>query len=115
MFRDNEIVAVQPDDVVFHQGEESDFLYYVADGEYRVEVNGRHVANITPHDILMGEMSFLLEESRSATVTANTPGKLIKISKEDFINIIKNQPYYGLFLSKLIAKRLHRLSRGLLS
>lgn len=113
-FRDNEVVEFKQNDIVFKQGEESDFLYYVAEGEYRVEVNRKHIANLTPDDILIGEMSFLLEESRSATVIANTPGRLIKISKEAFINILKYQPYYGLFLSKLIAKRLHRLNRGVL-
>jgi len=114
-FRDNEVVKFKPGDVVFRQGEDSDFLYYVAEGEYKVIVNGNHVANLTSDDILVGEMSFLLEESRSATVIASTHGNLIKITKESFINILKNQPYYGLFLSKLIAKRLHRLSRGILS
>ncbi len=115
VIRDNEVLTCAPGAVIFEQGEASDFLYYVAEGIYRVEVNGNHVANLTPDDMLMGEMSFLLEETRSATVTAQTHGRLIKISKEDFINIIKNQPYYGLFLSKLLATRLHRLSRGILS
>ena len=114
-FRDSEIVQCRSGDLIFRQGEASDYLYYVAEGEYRVLVDGNHVANLTPADVLMGEMSLLLEETRSATVIANTDGRLIRISKEDFINIIKHQPYYGLFLSKLIAKRLHRLSRGMLS
>ena len=111
VMKDNELVEFEPGDVVFQQGEESDFLYYLAEGVYSVQINGKHVDNLTPDDILIGEMSFLLEEQRSATVVATTPGKLIKVSKEDFINIIQNQPYYGLFLSKLIAKRLHRLGR----
>ena len=115
VLRDNEIVNCKAGDVIIRQGESSDFLYYVAEGEYRVLVNGNHVANLSPADVLLGEMSFLLEETRSATVIATTPGRLIKITKEDYINIIKHQPYYGLFLSKLIAKRLHRLSRGRLS
>jgi len=115
VLRDNEIVECRPGERVIRQGEASDCLYYVAEGEYRVLVNGNHVANLSPADVLMGEMSFLLEETRSATVIANTPGRLVKITKEDFINIIKHQPYYGLFLSKLMAKRLHRLSRGQLS
>jgi hypothetical protein len=115
VLRDNEIVTCKAGDTIIRQGESSDYLYYVAEGEYRVLVNGNHVANLSPADVLLGEMSFLLEETRSATVIATTPGRLIKISKEDYVNIIKHQPYYGLFLSKLIAKRLHRLSRGMLS
>jgi CheY-like chemotaxis protein len=115
VLRDNEVVECSPGQSIIKQGDVSDFLYYVAEGEYRVIVDGNHVANLTPADVLMGEMSLLLEETRSATVIASTPGRLVKISKQDFINIIKHQPYYGLFLSKLMAKRLHRLSRGLLS
>lgn len=110
-FRDNETVLVAPEDVVFCQGEESSFIYYVAEGEYRVLVNGEWVANITPEDVFMGEMSFLLEETRSATVIANTPGRLVKISKESLVNAIKRHPHYGMFLAKLLAQRLVRQNR----
>jgi anti-sigma regulatory factor (Ser/Thr protein kinase)/CheY-like chemotaxis protein len=111
VFQDNEVVEVQAQQVVFRQGEESSFLYYVAEGEYRVVVAQRVVATIRPEDVLMGEMSFLLEETRSATVIANTPGRLIKITKESFINGIRAQPYYGLFLAKLLARRLDQRNR----
>jgi len=107
-FLQNESLDCQPGDVIFREGEESDFLYYIAEGEYLVNVDGRAVNKVTPGDMLMGELSFLLEESRSATVIADTPGRLIKISKEAFVNIIKEHPYYGIFLSKLIARRLVR-------
>ncbi|MBI4082760.1 MAG: cyclic nucleotide-binding domain-containing protein [Candidatus Lambdaproteobacteria bacterium] len=109
-FSGSDFLQCSPGDVVFRQGEESNFLYYVAEGEYRVEINGVPVAKVTPADILVGEMSFLLQDRRSATVIANTPGRLIKISKQTFINSLKNQPYYGLFLAKLLARRLNRAS-----
>ena len=101
----------EPEEVVFREGEESTFLYYIAEGEFRVETNNRTLATMNPADILLGEMSFLLEESRSATVIANSAGKLIKISKETFVESIKAKPHYGLFLAKLIAQRLQRLSQ----
>lgn len=110
-FKDNDTVLVVPGQEIFRQGEESSFIYYVAEGEYNVLVNGRPVAVVTPEDVFMGEMSFLLEETRSATVIANTPGKLIKISKESLVNAIKKQPYYGMFLAKLLAQRLVRQNR----
>ena len=111
VFQDHEVVDFQPGDMVFREGEESDFLYYVAEGEYRVEVENKEVATITPADILIGEMSFLLQETRSATVYASTPGKLIKISSAAFVNSIRSEPYYGLFLAKLLAQRLYNLAR----
>ena len=93
VFRDQEVELFQPGDWVFREGEESDFLYYIAEGEYRVEVEGKQVATITPADILMGEMSFLLQEHRSADVVANTQVKLIKISSAALISGCKDQPY----------------------
>lgn len=112
--RDNEMLECAPGDVIFNQGEASDYLYYVAAGEFQVVANGHQVATLTPADMLMGEMSLLLEETRSATVIARTPGRLIRISKQDFIDIVKREPYYGLFLARLMARRLYRLSHGVL-
>ena len=66
---------------------------------------------MTPADMLIGEMSFLLDESRSATVIAKSPATLIKISKEVFVERIKEKPYYGLFLARLLAQRLERLGQ----
>jgi CRP-like cAMP-binding protein/CheY-like chemotaxis protein len=107
-FHTSEILTVAPDDVVCRQGEESASIFYVAEGEFRVIINGRTVSTITPNDILVGEMSFLLDERRTATVIANTPGRLIRINKEEFVKGIKAQPYYAIFLAKLLAQRLWR-------
>jgi len=115
VFGDSEIVEFQPNEIVFRQGEESSFLYYIAEGEFRVELNNHYLNTINPSDLLIGEMSFLLEETRSATVIANTKARLIKISKEAFIESIKTKPYYGIFLAKLIAQRLQRLGQRMMS
>lgn len=112
-FINNEILEFEPGDVVCHQGEDTSVLYYIAEGEYDIEIDGQVIAMLTPYDMLIGEMAFLLQEKRSATVRASTKGRLIKISKEDFVNTIKEFPYYGVFLSKLLAERLQRASHKL--
>ena len=56
----------------------------------------------------MGEMSFLLNQKRSATIRATSSGKLILMTQKTFINVIRQHPHYGIFLSKLLAKRLVR-------
>ena len=105
----NEVITCQPGDVIFREGEESDFLYYIAEGLYDIVIGGKIVDTVSPKDILMGEMSFLLEARRTSDVVAQTQGKLLKISKQDFIDIVKNQPYYGVFLARLMAQRLYRI------
>jgi len=35
---------------------------------------------------------------------------LIRISKQDFVNLIKDSPHYGIFLARLLAQRLAKLN-----
>ena len=56
----------------------------------------------------MGEMAFLLNNKRSAAVYAEEKGKLIKISRKSFVHVMKNYPHYGIFLSKLLARKIVR-------
>ncbi|MBI2807591.1 MAG: cyclic nucleotide-binding domain-containing protein [Planctomycetes bacterium] len=101
-------VAVRTGDIVFQEGEPGDFLYYIAKGHYEVLVKNQVVSSMGADDILMGEMAFLLNNHRTATVRATTPGTLIRMSKKDFVEALKANPHYGLFLARLLAQRLQR-------
>ncbi|MCI5222327.1 MAG: hypothetical protein D3924_06560, partial [Candidatus Electrothrix sp. AR4] len=80
-------------EIIFQQGEPSNFLYYIANGNYDIIVNEKIVSSLNPDDIFMGEMSFLLNNHRSATVRARTDGHLIEISKKEFVKSIKKKPH----------------------
>jgi len=86
------------------------FLYYIVKGQYEVIHNGTAVSVLSPDDVFMGEMSFLLNNRRSATVRAAATGKLIEISKKAFVEAIKRKPHYAVFLSRLLAQRIQRLN-----
>jgi len=60
----------------------------------------------------MGEMAFLLDNQRSATVKAESPGKLIEITKQEFVEAIKAKPHYGIFLCRLLAQRIQRTNQS---
>ncbi|MCL2129239.1 MAG: cyclic nucleotide-binding domain-containing protein [Treponema sp.] len=107
-FSREQIIHVKKGDVVLTEGDTSDFLYYISSGTYDVLHNNKKVGYMSPEDIFMGEMSFLLNQRRSATIKATSPGKLILLTQKTFINVIHEFPHYGIFLSKLIAKRLVR-------
>ena len=107
-FSRERIVSVQQGDVVLREGEPSDYLYYISSGTYEVFHNEKSVGSLSPQDIFMGEMSFLLNQRRSATIKATSEGKLVLLTQRTFINIIRDYPHYGVFLSKLLAKRLMR-------
>jgi anti-sigma regulatory factor (Ser/Thr protein kinase) len=102
---------VRPGQVVFRNGEPGNFMYYIVKGQYDVIVDGRVMSTLSPDDVFMGEMSFLLNNRRNATVKARTAGTLIPISKDDFVKAVKRKPHYALFLSRLLAQRIQRSNR----
>jgi len=107
-------IIVKAGDKVLKQGERSNCLYYIVNGIYEVVLNGKKIAELNPSDVFLGEMSFLLNNKRVADVIAKTDGKLIEISKKSFVNIIKKYPHYGLFLARLLAKRLERNNKNII-
>lgn len=107
-FRNEEEVYCDSGEIIFSEGERSSYLYYIISGEFEVSVAGKPVGILRPPDLFMGEMSFLLNRIRSATVIATRPSKLLKISQKSFIKIIKKYPNYMLLLSRLLAQRLSR-------
>jgi len=107
-FRKEEIVEVERGEIIFREGEESDYLYYIVSGKYYVYHRRKRVGQLNQNDIFMGEMSFLLSNKRNGTIKAADKGKIIKISRKAFVTLVKDYPYYGIFLSRLLARRLAR-------
>jgi anti-sigma regulatory factor (Ser/Thr protein kinase) len=96
---------------VFTEGEESNNLYYIVAGKMQVYHRNERLSTLTASDIFLGEMSFLLNDRRSATVISEGTSRLLPISKNDFINAVKGNPHYGIFLARLLAQRLSRLNQ----
>jgi CRP-like cAMP-binding protein len=105
-FAKEEVITVKKGDVVMNDGEVADCLYYISSGHFSVYHKKKVVGTITPSDIFMGEMAFLLSNTRTATVVADRQGKIIKIPRESFISVIKEYPQYSMFISKLLARKL---------
>jgi anti-sigma regulatory factor (Ser/Thr protein kinase) len=103
-----EVAIFQKGEVVFSENEESSHLYYILTGEFEVSVGGTRVGHLAPADMFMGEMSFLLNKRRTATVVSLNRSRLLKISHRSFIRIIKTHPNYMLVLARLLAQRLSR-------
>jgi anti-sigma regulatory factor (Ser/Thr protein kinase) len=110
IFTQQEEVIFQDGEYIVREGEESDYLYYIVSGKVSVYSKGKLVSHLTPDDMFIGEMSFLLSNKRSATMVAKGRCNLIKITKQAFVNLIKDNPHYGIFLARLLAQRLARLN-----
>jgi anti-sigma regulatory factor (Ser/Thr protein kinase) len=108
LFESIPIREIKTGEVIFREGELSNFLYYIVKGKYDVIINDEVLSVLTPDDIFMGEMSFLLNNRRSATVKSHDDGILIEISKKEFVEAVKIKPHYALFLCRLLAQRIQR-------
>jgi len=107
-FSREQVVIVKKGDIVIHEGDPSDFLYYISSGTFDVVHDDTVVGTLSAQDIFMGEVSFLLNQRRSASIKATSTGKLILLTNKTFIKVLREYPHYGMFLSKLLAERLVR-------
>jgi anti-sigma regulatory factor (Ser/Thr protein kinase) len=96
--------------LVCRENDMTNDLYYIVSGKYAVYVQRKLVSVMTPNDMFIGEMSFLLNDRRSATIISIGSGSLVRIPKMTFITLIRQNPHYGVFLSRLLAQRLARQS-----
>ena len=108
------VIEYKKHDIICRQDEPSNDLYFIVSGRYGVYANRKLISVLTPNDMFIGEMAFLLNDRRSATIMAAEDGKLIRIPKVTFLNLIRTNPHYGLYISKLLAQRLVRQNRRII-
>ncbi len=90
-----EAMRVRRDEQIILQGEEGDYFYFISEGRCAVSrkpVDGHRpveVARLGPGDCF-GEDALLSDNLRSSTVTMLTDGILRRLSKDDFISLIKH-------------------------
>ena len=95
--------------VMFNAGDTADAAYIIIDGEAEVSVPtpaGAIVVNNVGRNDLVGEIAIFGDVPRTATVKASTRLETLKISKELFIKIIRENPDAAIELIRILAGRL---------
>lgn len=92
------------EDVVI-EGEVGDALFIVLDGQVKVHRKEKAIAQLGPRECF-GEMALLDASPRSATVTAATDVALLKISREDFQEIMADKHAISQGVIKVLIRRL---------
>lgn len=112
LVREEYLKEVPPGTELFKEGEESRHIYYIALGTFVVDKGGEKIAEITQEDQFVGEISFLLNTPRTATVTAMTESMVMAIPAEVFQKSLSTNPKLAVELSRLLAKRLVSTSQN---
>lgn len=105
------LVKLTANQVLLKEGEHSHSMYWVQNGQLVVTKKRGSEDVILGHIYsgeLVGEISFLDAEPRSATVKAVTDSELIMIPQETIDGIFKTQPKWLEILVKTLAERLRK-------
>ena len=95
--------------VLFNAGDPGDAAYVVIDGTVEISVptpNGPIIINTMTKNEILGEIAIVGEVPRTATAKAVSKLETLKISKELFMKIIRENPDAAVELIRILAARL---------
>ncbi len=112
----SERLSFMAGDEVCHQGDVGDAAYIILEGEADISVDTANgpmtVATLGKNDII-GEIAVLCDVPRTATVTAKTDLETLKVSKENFFQLITQFPQIAIQVMHELAERLHNTTQDL--
>ena len=97
-------------EVLFHAGDSGDGCYFLRDGVVKAAViakdgQERLLAVLGP-GALIGELSLIDDEPRSATISALKPSRVLHLSKQAFFRLADENPQVYRHALRLLAQRL---------
>ena len=101
------VFDVAADTVLTRAGEPGDEFFLIIDGTARAEVSAEKRVPLHPGEFF-GEMSLLDGGPRSATVVADTPVRLLVISRRHFSVLLKDVPGLTQTLLVTLSKRVRQ-------
>jgi len=118
-------VTCSKGDLIFQEGDKSDALYIVINGEgniYKIidmEKNIQKSLGFIESDALIGEMGIFTNEPRSATISAMTDMKLLKLKKEDLEKFFLEDPMSASMVMnefiKVLSEKLRATSKEMIT
>jgi CRP-like cAMP-binding protein len=87
------------------QGTRGREFFALVEGEAKVAKNGRRIATMKNGDFF-GEIALVSDVPRTSTVTAETPVRLLVLTKRDFQRLLREQPAIQRKVLEALALRL---------
>jgi CRP-like cAMP-binding protein len=102
--------SIEQDEVVFEKGSPANSLYVITRGWFKiVTVDGQGeelILNQVGPGEAIGEMSLIDAEPRSASFIAMTPGEVVRLQREDFLEVLARSPYLAQHMLKKMSARM---------
>ncbi|MCF6291440.1 MAG: cyclic nucleotide-binding domain-containing protein [Desulfobacterales bacterium] len=108
---DKYLVFFEAGETVFLEGDTSQDMYFLVQGSFEIFKDDQKISVVSESGSLVGEMSFLLGEKRTATVKAGEPVKAIRIPVDTIADFMVDFPALAPQISKTLARRLQETTR----
>lgn len=105
----SERMVYEAGQVVFREGDSADAAYVVIDGSVEITVqtaNGPRVVNTMGQCDVVGETAIFGDVPRTATATAKTRTEALRVCKDLFLELVRDNAAAALQLNRILASRL---------
>lgn len=107
--------ALADGEVLLPEGARAPLVHVVVEGSVQVvkdSVHGRTLLHTLRPGDLIGELSFMDDEPRYATLIASGPSKVLCLSRVDFETLIETEPRVVYKVMRAIMRVAHRVQRS---
>jgi len=112
----SDVVTYHAGQVLFRKGDTGDAAYVIINGDAEVSIPAESgdipIAQLHDGDFL-GEIAILCDTPRTATITAKSELKALRIRKEPFFQLLHQFPEMAVEMTRLLAERLTRTTAEL--
>jgi len=113
----SERLTYEAGQVMIRVGDAADAAYVIIDGAAEISVptpRGPVIVNTIGKNEIIGEIAIFGDMPRTATVTAIARVEVLRISKDLFINVVRQNPDAAIELIKILATRLANTTQQLI-
>lgn len=100
-------IAVRAGDAIITEGESGDALYIIVRGTFAVLVDDARVNTVGPGHYV-GELALLVDEPRSATIRADTDGEVLRLERQQFMELLGRDAPAARAVATTLARRVRR-------
>ena len=112
--RGSAVVALPRGEVIFHQGDAGDALYFIVSGRVALSMDGREIARLGESEVF-GELSIFDREVRTVTAVVAEDAEVLRVSAEDFHDALRDTAEIAEAVIKVLQRRLREADRQLVA
>jgi CRP-like cAMP-binding protein len=102
----------QAGEKIFLEDDPGDCMFVVIEGKVNIITYGSVLENVSMHGIF-GEMALIDSAPRSAAAIAAEPTEVAIITRDRFLDLVRENPQFSLYVMHQLANRIRRMNKSL--